>query len=259
MADLEFEVLEGIGRISINRPDKRNALNNAVLEGIAAAVSRANTDPAIRLLTLGGVGDKAFCAGGDLQGMREAEQSGGVALHFFHAKYVEAVRSLTSSAVPVIGLANGDALAGGLGLLLACDLAVAAESAQFGLPEVNVGLFPMVVMSVLFKNIGRKRALELTLLGNRISAGQALEWGLLNRVFSKSNFEKDAAEFVRQFASKPGMVMRLGKSAYNAVDGIDPRTIHAYHMSAGSLTHAEDCREGIAAFLEKREPKWRHR
>ncbi|RME45801.1 MAG: crotonase [Deltaproteobacteria bacterium] len=259
MSELLFEVEGGIGTITINRPERRNALNDAVLEGICDAVEAARKNPEIRLLALRGAGKKAFSSGGDLTGMRLDDTFGPMGAHFARSRYSRTLQALTNAHVPVVGIANGDVLAGGLGLFLACDLTVAVESARLGLPEVHVGLFPMMVMAVLFRNLGRKRAMELLLLGEKISAEQALEWGLLNRVFPAGTFEADTRAFLDRLADRPGMVVRLGKIAYNAIEAIPPATLELLQTSLGNVMMTEDFAEGVQSFLEKRKPSWTHR
>ncbi|MBI2569978.1 MAG: enoyl-CoA hydratase/isomerase family protein [Candidatus Schekmanbacteria bacterium] len=259
MADFLFAVEDGVGRMVINRPEQRNALNDAVLEGILDAVARANRDPAIRLLTLTGAGDVAFSSGGDLKGMQLNADFGPLAMHFARARYSQTLAALSGAMVPVVGMANGDVLAGGLGLFLACDLTVASGHARFGLPEINVGLFPMMVMAVLFRSVGRKKAMELLLLGDKLGAEEALACGMLNRVFPKEDFAAQAAAFGARLAAKPGMVTRLGKAAYSAIEGIDAQAIELLQLSLGNVMQTEDFKEGVASFLQKKAPEWKHR
>ena len=259
MSDLLFDIQEGIGRITINRPEKRNALNDTVLKGICGAIDQANKDPEIRLITITGAGEKAFSSGGDLQGVQGFDKFGPTGSYFARSMYSDTLKKLSNCMVPIIGIANGDVLAGAMGIFLSCDITVAIESARFGLPEVNVGMFPMMVMSVLFKNIGRKKGMELVLLGEKFSAQDAFAYGILNRVFSKETFHEDVNTFIAQFSNKPGIVTRLGKSAFNAIHSIDPKAIELLQLNLETVMQTEDFSEGITAFFEKRAPHWKHR
>lgn len=260
MSDLLFEIVDGIGKITINRPDRRNALNDKVLNGIYEAVSRTNSDPSIRLLTITGAGEKAFSSGLDLKkAIQNTEAYGPSAAYFSRSLYSNTLKMLSNCMVPVVGIANGYVLAGALGIFMACDLTLAVETAKFGLPEIDVGMFPMMVMSVLFKNVGRKKAMELLLLGGRITAQEALSYGLLNRVFPENSFQEETDKFIGQLALKPGMITRFGKTAFNAIEGINNEAIELLQVSLGNVMQTEDFTEGVTAFLQKREPNWKHR
>jgi len=259
MDDFLFNVNNGIGNMIINRPEKRNALNDKVLNGICDAINKANNDPNIRLLSLTGAGDKAFSSGGDIGGLQSFENFGPAGSYFARSLYSNTLIAMSGSLVPIIGIANGYVLAGALGIFLSCDITVAVETAKFGLPEINIGMYPMMVMSVLFKNIGRKKAMELLLLGEKISAQDALSYGILNKVFPVKSFNEDVSDYITKFAQKPGIVTRLGKTAFNAIEGIDKKSIEILQLSLGNVMQTQDFNEGIMAFLEKRQAKWNHK
>ena len=158
---------------------------------------------------------------------------------------------------PVIGCVNGHALAGGLGLALSCDLLVAADPATFGTPEINVGLWPMMVMAIVGRNLTRKRAAELYMTGERIDAATALSWGLVNRVVPLAEVRRTAWELARGLTEKSPLIMRLGRDAMHAIEDLDFESALAYlHAQLTVVTLSEDAAEGTRAFLEKRPPRF---
>ena len=164
---LRYEARDGRALLTIDRPSARNALSAQVVREMIDALGRAEADPAVRVIVITGAGEKVFCAGGDLSGM--GMDGGPLGMHEERRAYGMLLLRIQQVRKPSIARVNGHALAGGLGLMLACDLVVAAEGAQFGTPEIDRGLFPMTVMALLQRHVGRKRALELVLTGDRIS------------------------------------------------------------------------------------------
>ncbi|MCI0574423.1 MAG: enoyl-CoA hydratase-related protein [Myxococcaceae bacterium] len=253
-----YAVEDGKALLTIDRERARNALSPRVLEELTDAIGRAEADPAVRVLVLTGTGERTFCAGADLGGM--ATGDGFLAGHEGRRAYAQLLRRFQEARKPSIARVNGHALAGGLGLVLACDLAVAASTAELGTPEVDVGLFPMMLMALLQRHVGRKRALELVMTGRRMRAEEALALGLLNRVVAPSELDAAVAELARTLAGKSQAVLALGRRAYFLAE--DMPLTQALEFLAGQLSLnvlAEDAAEGVGAFLEKRPPRWNDR
>ena len=205
-----------IAVITINRPDRRNAINPEVTRGIAAALRAAEEDAGTRVVVLTGAGDKAFCAGGDLGGMTA---EGKVAQHVQRAEVGELFVQMRSSRLPIVARVNGHALAGGFGLMLACDLVVAASDAELGTPEINIGLWPFMISAVIQRDLPRKVALELMLTGRRMTAEEAAGWGFVNRVVDRDELDDAVREVTEVLASKSPLIAALGKrSFYRAED-----------------------------------------
>ena len=249
------EVAQGIARIMVNRPERRNALSWEVIRELRAALARCRTDDAVRVIVLTGAGDKAFCAGADLGGM--AEGDGHLALHEGRGELAELFRDLWDLGKPTIARVRGYALAGGMGLALACDLVVAADDAQFGTPEIDVGLWPFMITVPLLRSLSPRKALELMMTGRRIDAAEAERLGIVNRVVPVDLLDAEVDALAADLAAKSPVVMRLGRTSFYAV--VDQAADEALRYLHGQLTVAtgtEDAAEGIAAFAEKRPPVW---
>ena len=239
--------------ITINRPDKRNALNAEVIAGIGEGFVRAHAEAEVRAIVLTGAGDKAFCAGGDLQP--------GAGFAFDRAKpniaYADLLRRAVGASLPTIARVNGLCLAGGMGLLAMMDMAVAAETAVFGLPEVKVGVFPMQVLSLLQRLTPPRIVREWCLTGEPFDARAAERWGLLNRVAPAEKLDETVEGLVARLADKSPTAIRYGKYAMQALSAMSFEEGLAYGESAiAAVAMTEDAREGIAAFNEKRKPVW---
>jgi len=254
-----YEVAGPVARLIINRPEARNALSAEVMEGLLSAFDRAGADPEVRVLVLTGAGDKAFCAGGDLGG-RGFLQKGFAERHHDRRTFADLFRRLNRLGKPVIARVRGHCLAGGFGLAIGCDLVVASDDSSFGTPEVRRGLMPMMIMATIFRNVGRKKGMELLLTGERISAAEAERLGLINYAVPAAELDAKVDELARRVASMSPAVVRLGRDAFYAMSDMsfDQALEYLQAMLTVNLG-TEDAAEGVRAFLEKREPVWKGR
>jgi methylglutaconyl-CoA hydratase len=237
--------------ITIDRPEKRNALNRAVIEGIQAGYDLAHADPEVRVIVLTGAGDKAFCAGADL--------APGQSFAFDFARptndYADLLRRAQGSMLPSIAVINGTCMAGGMGLLAMTDMAIAADHASFGLPEVKVGVFPMQVLSLLQDLVPRRLLREWCFGGEPFDAHAAQAAGLLNHVAPAGELQAKADWLVARLADKSPTAIRRGKYAMRAMAAMSfDEGIAFTEGQIGLLAMSEDAREGLAAFNEKRKP-----
>jgi enoyl-CoA hydratase/carnithine racemase len=259
MADvLLYEVADGVATVTLNRPDQRNALNGELLTALVEAVRRARDDEAVRALVLTGAGDKVFCAGADLGGF--AADAPLVQKHFASDLFLEFFRLMPRLGKPSLCAVNGHVLAGGMGLALSCDLVIAKEGARFGTPEINVGAFPYMIMSIIYRNVPRKKVNEMMLLGEQMSAEDAVTYGLANKVVPADQFEAAVGEWATKLASRSPVLMRLGHDAMYRQQDMAIDDALEYLRSQLTLTFStEDIQEGVKAFFEKREPEWKGR
>lgn len=252
-----YETADGVARITINRPDRRNAINPDVVAGIADLLDRAESDDSISVAVFSGAGDKAFCAGGDLGSMSDA---GKVEQHDRRAEVGELFLQMRRSRLPIVARVNGHALAGGFGLMLACDLVIATDDARMGTPETNIGLWPFMITSVIQRDLPRKLALELMLTGRRLTATEGQAWGFVNRVVPRAELDDAVNELTSELASKSPLISALGKRSFYRAE--DMAFQDALGYLSGMLTvclESEDTVEGITAFLQKRKPEWKGR
>ena len=250
-----YETGDGVATVTLNRPERRNAMSTQLLGELLTALGAAKDDPEVRVVILTGAGDKAFCAGADLGGI--ATGAGPIQLHEERREFVKVFQLATRLGKPLIGCINGHALAGGFGLALSCDLLVAADTATFGTPEINVGLWPMMIMAIIGRNLPRKRAMELYMTGERIDAQTALSWGLVNRVVPLAEVRQTARDLALRLTEKSPLLMRLGRDAFFAIDDLDfESALTVLHSQLTVLTLSDDAAEGTRAFMEKRAPKF---
>ena len=252
---LRYEVTDAVATIALDQPDTRNALSEALLDELLAALVAARDDGAVRCVVLASTHETVFSSGGDLAGF--AAEVPLVHKHAANDRFARLFTLIGELGKPVLCAARGHVLAGALGLALACDLVIAGERATFGTPEINVGLFPFMIAALIGRNVGRKKLTELLLLGERIDAHEALALGIVNRVVAPEHFDAAVADWSATLAAKSPLLMKLGKDALFAQQ--DMAFGEALEYLRGQLTLAlstEDAREGVAAFLERREPRW---
>jgi enoyl-CoA hydratase/carnithine racemase len=256
--ELEYTVDAGVARLTINRPERRNALSLAVLEGLLQSLDRARSDTAVHVVVLSGAGDDAFCAGADLSAMGDPQES--VAAHDGRGVLPAVFRSLWTLGKPTIARVRGYALAGGFGLAMSCDIVIAADDAQFGTPEINIGLWPFMITVPLLRSMTPRVALELMLTGRRVRAHEAKALGFVNRVVPADELDETVDGLAAELAAKSPVVMRLGRDSFYRV--LEMRSDEALDYLQSQLTItslSDDAAEGVTAFLEKRSPNWRGR
>jgi enoyl-CoA hydratase/carnithine racemase len=245
---------EPAARITLNRPEKRNALSLAVMQGLIDTLRRVSDDPDVRVIVLEAAGP-AFSSGHDLSEMIDRDVA------FFHQLFevcTELMETIHRLPQPVIAKVQGMATAAGCQLVAACDLAVAADSARFATPGVNIGLFCSTPMVPLSRAIGRKRALDMLLTGRPIDAATALEWGLVNRVVPAEALDDEVATIIDAIARSSPLTVGIGKEAFYAQIELDEH--RAYDLTKAVMAmnaRTDDAQEGMSAFLEKRPPAWR--
>jgi enoyl-CoA hydratase/carnithine racemase len=240
--------------ITINREARRNAMNDVVTDAIAAGLVEASADPEVRAVVLTGVGDKAFCAGADLS-------AGSGSFKYDYSKvglsFVKLMRQARDLTLPLIARVNGHAMAGGLGLMGMCDMAISVDTARFGMPEVKVGVFPMQIMAVLQRLIPSRKLYEMALTGEPISAAEALELGLLNYVVPAVELDTKLEWLLSRLLDKSPTAIRRGKYAMRVTEQLNfDQSAVFMEAQIGTLALTEDAAEGRAAFIEKRAPVW---
>jgi methylglutaconyl-CoA hydratase len=251
MSELLIENDGAVRYLILNRPEKRNALNGELIEGLTTAVRAAGSDGSFRSVVIKGAG-KDFCSGADLGELRKiSEYSYEENLQDAH-KLVNLFTAIRTAPVPVIAAVHGRALAGGCGLATACDIVLAAESARFGYPEVKIGFVPAIVMAILRRNISEKRAFELVTRGFDLPARDAERIGLVNAVFDESGFEERVGEYARGYEGISRSAIQLSKALLYQMDNMN----FYEAVEAGARTNArarmtEDCRSGISSFLDR--------
>jgi 3-hydroxypropionyl-coenzyme A dehydratase len=248
----------GVATITLNDPDTRNALSAELLLGLIAAFERARDDEQVSCVVLESSHEKVFSSGANLGGF-----AGDVSLvhkHFGSERFVELFKLIGALGKPTVCAARGHVLAGALGIALACDLIVASDEATFGTPEINVGAFPFMIMALIYRNVPRKKANELLLLGERWSAQDALTAGIVNKVVPAEDFDRAVSDWAEKLAGKSPVIMRLGKEAMRRQLDMDLDDALDYLRAQLTLAlSTEDIVEGVSAFFEKRHPQWKGR
>ncbi len=255
---IKYEVADYVATITLDDPDTRNALSDQLLGELITALRAARVDDAVRVVVLASSHEKVFSAGGNLAAF--GSDAGPVEKFEGAENFVEAFKLLGQLGKPSIVAARGHVLAGSLGLALACDLIVASEDATFGTPEITVGLFPFMIMALIYRNVGRKKTNEMLLLGERLTAEQARAEGIVNKVVPAKLFDDQIAEWAQMLAAKSPLIMKLGKDAMWRQMDMDLSAALDYLRSQLAIElSSEDAIEGVKAFFEKREPEWQGR
>lgn len=253
---IRYEHHDAIATLTIDDPMRRNPLGSEAIEGLIDGLERAIADPEVSVIVLTGAGDAAFSGGGDLSSGFFDEP---VSRHASRGRFADLLRLLWRGGKPTIARVNGHALAGGFGLAVACDITICVDDAKLGVPEVRVGLWPMMITVALSRAMPQKAALELMLTGRTIGPDEALRMGAVSRVVPRSGLDQAVAETAAALRRGPGSVL-LGRDAFFAVASTDPDT--ALDRLQGGLTAIAatlDAKEGVTAFVEKRSPRFEHR
>jgi len=256
--DLEQVLLTSDGHVAtvtLNRPDQRNPLSATMLRDLSTAFRWCRDEPEVRVVILTGAG-RVFCAGADLSSFDG--QMTGLEKYRSRDLFVDLFLLMAELGKPIVGRINGHALAGGLGLACSCDMLVAVDTATFGTPEINVGIWPMMIQAILSRNIPRKVLLEMEMLGDRWTALQLQAVGVINRVVPHEQLDSAVNEMADQLAKKSPVAMRLGRDSFYRQQDMDFRAaLHYLHGQFLLVSQTEDSREGIKAFFEKREPDFK--
>jgi len=254
MPDLLYEVKENVAYITINREANRNSISSEAVALFLENLETAESDNDVRVVCVSGAGEKVFCSGADLGG-GIGKGSGEENLPF--KNYAKLITRLAKFPKPTLAKINGHCMAGGTGFMLACDIVIAKDDAKFGTPEVNVGLFPMMIGALIFKNVLRKKAMEMILLGEKLNAKEALEMGMITRVVPKDQFESEVEQVLKTITSKSPIGLRIGKEAFRDIETMDiEESVNFLSEKLIKVASTEDAVEGITAFFEKRTPKF---
>ncbi|HKC18448.1 MAG TPA: enoyl-CoA hydratase-related protein, partial [Candidatus Dormibacteraeota bacterium] len=256
--DLEQALVEADGHVAtvtLNRPEQRNPLSATMLRDLASALRWCKDEPTVRVVVLTGAG-RVFCAGADLSSF-DGERP---AIDKFRSRdlFVDLFILMNDLGKPIVGRINGHALAGGFGLACSCDILIAVDTASFGTPEINVGIWPMMIQAILSRSVPRKILLEMEMLGERWTASQLQALGMVNRVVTPEQLDATVNEVAQQLAKKSPVAMRLGRDSFYRQQDMDFRAaMHYLHGQFLLVSQTEDSREGIKAFFEKREPDFK--
>jgi len=255
---ITYEVAGHVATITLDDPETRNSLSDQLLSELIAALSLARDDYAVRVVVLASSHEKVFSAGGNLAAF--GGESGTVEKFTGAELFVDCFKLLGELGKPSIVAARGHVLAGSLGLALACDLIIASDRATFGTPEITVGLFPFMIMALIYRNVPRKKTNEMLLLGERLTAEAAREAGIVNKVVPQGEFDEAVAEWAGMLAAKSPLIMRLGKDAmWRQMDMPLAEGLDYLRSQLAIELSTEDAIEGVKAFFEKREPEWKGR
>jgi enoyl-CoA hydratase/carnithine racemase len=246
---LVYDLKDEVACLTINREKQRNSLTPQVIGLFMDYLLQAESDENVRAILITGAGDKAFCSGADLGGAATEDGQ-----RSFHA-YADLLKRIAGYPKPTVARINGYCLAGGMGFMMACDIVVSRQDAQFGTPEVNVGLFPMMIGSLIFRNVLRKKAMEMVLLGEKLTAEAALEMGLITRAVPYETLDAEVERILSALRAKSPIGLRIGKEAfYNMADMPFESAVDYLCEKLADVVSTGDAVEGITAFIEKRKP-----
>ena len=248
-----YELDGAIARVTLNRPEKRNALNETLIKGIRKALQQANNDAAVRVVVISGAG-RDFCSGADLRSLKTIAAGSIVENSADARSLMELFAQIRRVSVPVVAAVRGKALAGGCGLASACDIVLASADAKFGYPEVKIGFVPAMVTAILRRNVSEKRAFELLTRGAEIGAAEAKEFGLVNQILAEEDFEAAVTNYVRAFEQMSKSAVALTKAMLYQMDGMSFGDALETGVDVNVIARmTEDCQKGIAKFLKKAE------
>jgi enoyl-CoA hydratase/carnithine racemase len=243
----------GVTTITLNRPERRNAIGTQMVNELCWALSDVHADDAVRCAVVTGAGS-SFCAGGDFQQMTAGAAAGELP---FKGDYKDLLLGLWRSDKPIIARVNGHAMGGGLGLVAACTFAVAASDAKLGTPEIKVGLFPFMILAVLERLMGRRALVEMMLSGRHLTGDEAARLGLVNQAVPAESLDAAVQRYTEMITSKSPSTVRLGLRALAETEELTlDEKLPVLEKSLHECLATEDAREGLTAFLEKREPRW---
>ena len=253
---IRYEVAgPGVATITLDQPETRNALSDELLGEMIVALEDARDDESVRCVVLASSHENVFSSGANLGGF--ASDVPLVHRHLGTELFPRLFRLIGELGKPTIVKAGGHVLAGSLGIVLACDLIVASESATFGTPEINVGAFPFMIMALIYRNVPRKKTNEMLLLGRRLSAAEALEADIVNKVVPHKQLDAAVEEWAQMLSAKSPLIMRLGKDAmFRQMDMAFADALDYLRAQLSLATSTEDIVEGVSAFFEKRDPVW---
>jgi methylglutaconyl-CoA hydratase len=251
MSEILISTENSITTITLNRPEKRNALNDALINALKTALREADKDVNVRAIVIKGAG-KDFCSGADLSALQKIAESDVMENLADAQNLLELFSLIRKIKVPVIAAVHGRALAGGCGLATACDLVLATKSAGFGYPEVKIGFVAAMVMAILRRNLSEKRAFELVTQGFEFSANEAEKIGLINRVFDDATFDEDVKNYVSVYGKVSRSAVVLSKKLLYQMDGMSFETALETGAEVNTIARlTKDCQQGIGRFLEK--------
>lgn len=252
---VRVDVDAAVAWLILDSPKTRNALSDSLLDELIAALERVRDDLSVRVVVLGSSHDSVFSAGGDLKAL--AGDTPTIEKYADLARFPRICSLIAGLGKPVVCAASGDVLAGAFGLALACDLIIAKEGVRFGCPEINVGVFPFMISALIVRNLPRMRANELMMLGGSLSAREAHDLGLVNAVVPAGDFDATVTDWARRLAEKSPLLMRLGKDALTATRDLPlDAALAALRAQLALAFTTSDIREGVTAFVDRREPNW---